>query len=120
MSYNTFYKINLIYKKCYPTCKICNEKGDELNNNCLECNNLFLFKDDFPNDTNCYQNCSDNYYYDNQGYHYCTENCPIEFNKYIKEKKRCIDECNKDNIYKYIQNVRKKLKISIIIIFVYI
>ena len=56
--YNTFYNCtnniegyyldsdDLFYKKCYKTCKRCNIKGDELNNNCLECNNFYLFKYD--------------------------------------------------------------------------
>ena len=30
--------------------------------------------------------------------------CPDEYNKLIKEKNKCIDECNKDNIYKYEYN----------------
>ena len=29
------------------------------------------------------------------------ENCPEEYSKYIVNKKRCINNCQKDNIYKY-------------------
>ena len=89
------------YKKCYNTCKTCFNKGDDKNNNCLECKSFYSFKNDFVNDTNCYENCSDYYYYDNQGNYHCISNCSNEFNKLIEEKKRCIEDCSKDNIYKY-------------------
>jgi hypothetical protein len=89
------------YKKCYKTCKTCFNKGDDKNNNCLECKSFYSFKNDFANDTNCYENCSDYYYYDNQGNYHCISNCSNEFNKLIEEKKRCIEDCSKDNIYKY-------------------
>ena len=89
------------YKECYNTCKKCDKKGDEINNNCLECNNKYIFKNDFPNDTNCYENCTDYYYYDYQKKYHCVEICPYEFNKFIEEKKRCIENCSKDNTFKY-------------------
>ena len=28
------------------------------------------------------------------------KNCPEKYNKFIKEKKQCIDDCSKDNSYK--------------------
>ena len=36
----------------------------------------------------------------------CTENqnCPEKYNKIIKQKNKCIDECTKDDIYKYEYN----------------
>ena len=113
--YNNYYKCSnniegyyfdsndLFYKKCYETCKNCNEKGDDMNNNCLECKSNYTFKYDFPNDTNCYLICNNNYFYyfDNELNYHCVENCPFEFNKQIESKRRCIDECKNDNIYKY-------------------
>ena len=89
------------YKKCYKSCKTCFAKGDEKNNNCLECKALFSFKQDFLNDTNCYESCSGYYYYDNQNKYHCTSQCQNEYNNYIEEKRRCIDDCSKDSIYKY-------------------
>ena len=56
--------------------------------------------------TNCYKIC-DNYYYFKDSYNYiCTEDlkCPKEYNKLIINKKRCIDKCYKDDIYKYEYN----------------
>ena len=92
------------YKECYISCKECVVKGDQIHNNCILCNNNYTFKNDFPNDTNCYENCSKFYYYDNQNIHKCTEECPDEFPKFIEAKKRCIDDCKNDNIYKYEYN----------------
>ncbi len=50
---------------------------------------------------NCYEKCTFYYYYDNYRHHYCTNDkkCPNGFNKIIPEKKRCIDNCQKDNTY---------------------
>ena len=98
-----FYLNNKLYEPCYPSCKNCSSIGDEDNNNCIECFPNFEFKYDFDNDKNCYKKCPYNYYYDSNNKYICSEenNCPQLFNKYIEEKKRCIDECKNDNIYKY-------------------
>jgi len=53
-----------IYKKCYPTCKKCNKPGNKTNNNCIECISTYIFKEDYENDFNCYQNCLYFYYFD--------------------------------------------------------
>ena len=31
------------YNLCYETCKDCNKKGNEINNNCVECKNGYKF-----------------------------------------------------------------------------
>ena len=52
---------------------------------------------------NCsYKPCKYYHYYDKENY-YCTEEkkCPNNYNKIIEEKKECIDDCSKDNKYKY-------------------
>ena len=96
-------KENNIYKKCYSTCKNCEKGGNKTNNNCKECILTHIFKDDFENDFNCYEKCPFYYYFDSQKIHHCTINneCPSNYNKLIIEKNKCINECNKDNIYKY-------------------
>ena len=71
---------------------------------CVECMPNFEFKDDFPNDKNCYPISDGNYYFfDQDNKHHLTEGeiCPENYNKLIPEKKRCIDECKNDNLYKY-------------------
>ena len=92
-----------IFKKCYSTCKNCNQSGNITNNNCLECITNHMFRDDFKNDSKCYENCLYYYYFDLENNYYCTEKnqCPENYNKLILEKNKCIDECFNDNIYKY-------------------
>ena len=43
------------YKKCFERCKYCNESGDEINNNCLECKPNFIFLDEVIYPNNCYE-----------------------------------------------------------------
>ena len=92
-----------VYKECYNTCKKCNKEGDEINNNCIECKDGFIFLNDSINDTNCYIICKYYYYFDEYNKYACTVNqeCPSKYNKLIKEKNKCIGDCSKDNIYRY-------------------
>ena len=91
------------YKLCYPSCQTCNETGNENNNNCLKCKENYSFKDYFPADKNCYPECSNYYYFNNETKYFCTEEkkCPEEYNKLIEAKGRCIDQCSNDNTYRY-------------------
>ena len=77
--------------------------GNETDNKCTECKSTHETKNDFEDDNNCYIKCSFNYYYDSDNKYQCTNDnsCPINYNKFIPDKKRCIDECKNDNIYKY-------------------
>ena len=96
-----FDKNDNFYKKCFYTCKDCNEYGDKNTNNCQKCIDNYKFLEDFPNDHNCYENCQFYYYFDNEKNYFCTENleCPKEYNKLIPEKSKCVDACNKDGFY---------------------
>ena len=50
---------NLIYTtniNCYYTCNTCEEQGNNLNHNCLECKIHFPFSIEKNNYLNCYQN----------------------------------------------------------------
>ena len=80
------------------SCDICGENFHQLYND--ENNNNSII--------NCYESlkykCKFNYYYNlTSNIFYCTENeiCPQDYNKFIEEKRMCIDECNKDPLYKY-------------------
>ena len=55
---------------------------------------------------NCYPICHNYYYFDESNTFHCTEslNCPEKFKKLILNKKKCIDECKNDDIYKYEYN----------------
>ena len=91
---------SLSYNICYSSCKECFSIGDNYNHQCKEC-----IDDYYLNNTNCYKNCS-YYYYFNNSHGYCTEDekCPENKRKLIKEKGECIEDCSKDDIYKYEYN----------------
>ena len=104
---NYFFDANdKIFKECYITCKICNEEGNEINNNCIECKDGFMFLNDSISDKNCYKICQYLYYFNEFNQYICTEErtCPKNYSKLIKEKNKCINDCLKDNIYKYEHN----------------
>ena len=91
-----------IYKECYNTCKRCNGTGNEINNNCDECIDDFIFlTDSFANKNNCYKKCKFYYYFDENNNYKCTEtySCPNNY-KLIRQKNKCIDECknNRNNL----------------------
>ena len=85
-------KIESVHKKCYNTCESCEIKGDRQNHNCLSCNNKFTFEIKNDKYFNCYEKCSNYYYFDNDNYFHCTLNlsCPNEYPLLIAEKKECI------------------------------
>jgi len=93
-----------IYKKCYETCNKCNIRGNEQNNNCLECIPNYTFYINPMNTSNCYEKCENYYYFDELNRFKCTVNCPEHLNKLITLKNKCIDDCKKDDIYKYEYN----------------
>ena len=95
---------NYIYKLCFERCKTCEIQGNNINHNCLLCNNYFPFYAFNNNYFNCYNNCTYYLYYDkNANIYYCTNDsfCPKEYNKLIREKNECLKKCTFDNEYKY-------------------
>ena len=62
----------------------------------------------------CYENCVYYYYFDDSNEYHCTDSniCPNDYNFLIQEKKKCIDQCEKDNIFKY-EHHQKCYNISI-------
>ena len=92
-------KAKTIRERCFYNCKKCHEQGDEINNNCEECKSDFMFLNDTESiNNNCYEICPIYYYFDQDGYR-CIK--AYECNgKLIVSKKRCIDDCKNDNIYK--------------------
>ena len=91
------------YKQCYETCKTCNEGGNEIINNCLECENNYIKKPDDPSTTNCVINCQYMYYYDSYGQYKCTNDnlCPEEAKIYIQPLNKCTEDCKKETDYRY-------------------
>ena len=94
---------NKLFKKCYETCNKCNIGGNIANHNCLECRYNYIFHKNNLNITNCYINCENYYYFDELNEYKCTldKMCPEQYNKLIQNKSKCIDDCTKDDIYKY-------------------
>ena len=76
-----YYLDNLIYKKCYNSCKFCKNKGNNIEHNCTECNSNFTLEINYKYYKNCYNNCEYYYYFDNERNYYCTNNsiCPNEY-----------------------------------------
>ena len=77
--------------------------GDDIINNCINCNSEYPFGISKNNYLNCYKNCTYYYYFDKFGNYTCTETdlCPEEYNKLIIDKRECINNCELDNEYKY-------------------
>ena len=99
---------NSIYKSCYESCKSCDTEGQETQHNCKECKDSYNFILNIIGNSyiNCYKGCEHYFFSNGSNYNICTsnENCPEKYNKFIKEKKQCIDDCSKDNSYKYEYN----------------
>ena len=96
-----------IYKECYNKCKKCNQSGNELTNNCEECiDNYTFINNSVAVRKNCYKICEFNYYFNENEQYVCTESdaCPSKFEKLIESKKKCIDDCKKDDEYLYDYN----------------
>ena len=94
-----------VFKQCHYKCKKCFGKGDNINTQCIECNDNYIFLNESMTETinNCYDKCTHYYYFNGNNEYKCTdeEQCPTGFNKLIREKKKCIDTCKNDNFYKY-------------------
>ena len=97
---------NKQYKKCFETCKFCDGKGNQTIHNCKECISNFTFLDETKFSTNCFQLCKYYSYFNELNEYLCTINfnCPEQYNKLIINKKKCIDDCKRDDTYQYEYN----------------
>ena len=93
------------YEPCYETCSKCEQRGDNINNNCLECAFGLIFIPGL-NNNNCIFKCPYYFYYTDYGQYKCTSLsiCPEDYYLLIKEKGQCIEDCSKDTEYKYQYN----------------
>ena len=93
---------DLLYKKCYNSCKNCNKSGNEFYHNCIECKEDYIYEVQFDDYKNCYDNyinCSFSCYYDIAKHKfYCTQNLKCEstncskISKY-KFRNYCYSDC---------------------------
>ena len=98
-----------IYKPCYSSCKTCFGEGTSENHKCKECNLNYIFINEEGKENNCYINCEPFYYYfdeSNNNQYTCatTDECPNSNNKKISAKRKCINDCSKDNKYYFEYN----------------
>ena len=100
-------KVDLLFKKCYETCDTCEIKGNNINHNCLKCNNDYSFEIIINNYTNCYKNCSFYHYFNNENNFICTNNfsCPDEYPLLIKDKIECQKHIGSSNITEMMKNI---------------
>ena len=98
------------YKKCYYSCEICEKGGDNLQHNCLKCNENYSYEVKVNNQLNCYINCSYYHYFDINNNYHCSLNsyCPDEYPKLIPEKMECIKNNDIKNIIEDIKNKFEK------------
>jgi hypothetical protein len=100
-------KVDLLFKKCYETCDTCEIKGNNINHNCLKCNNDYSFEIIINNYTNCNKNCIFYHYFDNENNFICTNNlsCPDEYSLLIKDKLECQKHIGSSNITEMMKNI---------------
>ena len=89
----------------YKTCEECKEDGNPIFHNCLKCAKGLRFRPDKNPEKNCVVNCT-YFYLSPYGDYKCLEklHCPEESKLIIVEKNQCIDDCRKDEKYKYQYN----------------
>ena len=92
------------YEKCFENCIFCYGPGNITNNNCIKCKIGYLFFSESIYPNNCYLKCENYYYFDRENNYICTEECSGLYNKTIINKKKCIDKCENDDIYKFEYN----------------
>ena len=101
---NYFFNSNQkYYEPCYEKCAKCEIGGNEINNNCLECDFGYKFLPGLGIENNCYINCPYFFYFTINDQYKCTKSaiCPEDYYLLIKDKQQCIANCSKDNEYKY-------------------
>ena len=94
---------NKIYEMCQKNCQTCNNSGNEIENNCTSCINNYIKIKDIYNITNCFPKCDYYYYFTKYNIYTCTFSfkCPEEAKLLIREKNKCINNCQNDDIYNY-------------------
>jgi hypothetical protein len=94
------------YKPCFETCLTCEKGGNEYINNCILCDYKHIKRPESIGTTNCVPECPFGYYFTNYGQYKCRDKnqCPEEAKLYIKDLKKCTDNCKNENIYKFQYN----------------
>jgi alpha-amylase len=111
MKYERFYfnETEEAFKPCYESCKECDREGNGETHNCLKCDVDLIERPDKDSNglyKNCVVNCSFNYNITLYGQYKCLEKAQCNANEkyYIKDKNKCIDNCENDDTYQYTYN----------------
>ena len=96
--YEEYFLENNKCEKCQTYCKNCNNPYS-----CNECVDGYRLINDSPINQKCFQNCEFYYFFSNDNNYFCTNSftCPENYEKLVDDKKRCIDKCSNDDLYKY-------------------
>ena len=90
------------FKSCFETCATCYGKGDQDFHNCETCATGYIFHPDYEDSKNCVPKPNPYYYIKHDRYILTdSEICPDDFNFLIEAKSKCIEDCKKDDKYKY-------------------
>ena len=87
------------YKKCYDSCKTCEQIGTINDHKCKDCKDGFT---KLNNNNNCYEECSYYFYFDDNNIYHCQNKneCPTDY-KLIEGTKRCVINCKDFDKYEY-------------------
>ena len=109
-----YYLDNNLFKQCYYTCKTCNITGNNLNHNCIECNDNYPIKFNTSQYFNCYENCSYYHYFDEENNYHCTLDsfCPKDYPVLNKDTMECLENDIINIIYDIIQERNKTDKMT--------
>ena len=88
-----YYLDNDMYKQCYQSCNSCNIGGNKTFHNCLDCELGLSFELKRNEYINCYEDCSNFYYFDSGDNFLCTsdKSCPDDYPYLLENKFECIE-----------------------------
>ena len=101
-----FNKTTKFFEPCYMSCATCEYGGDGNENNCTTCDVDYMKEPEIEGSKNCVPLCKNYYYYTSYKQFKCssTPQCPEETSLLIRDKKKCIESCRKDDEYIYQYN----------------
>ena len=101
-----FNKTTKFYEPCYMNCATCEYGGDGNENNCTTCGVDYMKEPEIEGSKNCVPLCRNYYYYTSYKQFKCSSSpqCPEENSLLIRDKKKCIESCLKDEEYSFQYN----------------
>ena len=100
---------NQVYKRCYESCKYCNNSGDKNVHNCTECLENYEVEIPLGGLKNCYEKCEFYFSFDFENHNYmCTDEykCRYPYYLLVEEIGQCAKFCNES--FNYTKEFRNK------------